>query len=121
MVGGRNAAMVTRRKLTITMVALVLAVLAALLIVFWDYDLETTRRSMLATAHPCPADTTEKIERAGEVGWLRLCVRGDTRHGPFTYWKNQRKYAEGAYVNGKRTNVSYLDETGKVVRVEEPK
>ena len=99
-----------------------IAIAAGLVIAFWDYDVEETKRVMLTTAHHCPAGTVEKIERAGEVGWLRLCVKGETRHGPFVYWKKQHKYAEGTYVDGRHAGkVSYFDKTGKVARVEDPK
>ena len=112
----------SRRQLATTVVAVLLAMLVGLLVTFWDYDVEETKRVMLATTHHCPSDTTERIERAGEVGWLRLCMKGQTRHGPFTYWKKQHKYAEGAYVDGRHTGkVKYFDETGKVVRIEDPK
>ncbi|HET9403505.1 MAG TPA: hypothetical protein VFO57_02895 [Burkholderiales bacterium] len=96
------------------------AIAAVLAIVFWDYDVQETKRIMLATSHQCPAGAVEKIERAGEVGWLRLCMKGEARHGPFTYWKKQHKYAEGVYVDGRQVGkVSYFDETGKATRVEE--
>ena len=112
---------VTRAKIAAIAIAVLLTALAALLVGFWDYELEATKRAMLATAHPCPAGTTEKIERAGEVGWLRLCVRGGVRHGPFVYWKKQHKYAAGTFDDGKQMKVSYFDESGKAIRVEEVK
>lgn len=95
-------------------------IVAALAIVFWDYDIEETRRVMLAATHSCPAGTVEKIERAGEVGWLRLCLKGEARHGPFTYWKQRHKHVEGTYVDGQAGRVTYFDKSGKVTRVEEP-
>lgn len=111
----------TGRILAATVVAVLVAVIAGLLAFFWDHGVEETKRAMLATAHRCPPDTVEKLERAGEVGWLRLCVKGDTRHGPFVYWKKRHKYAEGAYVDGRHIGkVTYFDEAGQVVRVEDP-
>ena len=43
------------------------------------------------------------------------------RHGPFVYWKKQHKYAAGTYDDGKQMKVSYFDESGKAIRVEEVK
>lgn len=110
----------TRRKIATIAAAGLLVAAAALVVVSWDDELEETRRAMLATAHRCPPQTTEKIERAGEIGWLRLCMRGESRDGPFVYWKKQHKYAEGTYDNGRQVKVSYFDPSGKLVRVEEP-
>lgn len=111
--------MPTRRTVVIATAALV-GILVVLLITFWDYELRETKRLMLATLHSCPSGAVERIERGGELGWLRLCVKGEVRHGPFVYWKKKLKYAEGVYVEGRRTgNVSYYDESGKVTRVEE--
>jgi len=110
------------RKLAVSAGAVSVAAIAGLLFVFWDYDIEETKRVMLATIHRCPIDTTEKIERAGEIGWLRVCMRGEARHGPFTYWKKRHKYAEGEYVDGRHVGkVRYFDETGRVIRVEDPR
>jgi hypothetical protein len=96
------------------------AFLVARIVVFWDDDVEKTRRTMLAAHHPCPPGAVEQVERAGEGGWLRLCARNGVRHGPFAYWKKQRKHAEGSYVDGKLARrVTTFDDHGRVVRVEE--
>ena len=111
--------MLTRRP-GIAASAALIGVLVVLVIVFWDYDVQETKRLMLAAAHDCPSGTVEKIERGGEVGWLRLCMKGEVRQGPFVYWKKQHKYAEGVYFEGRQVGkVSYFNETGKVTRVEE--
>ena len=111
--------MLTRRT-GIAIGAVLTGVLVVLVIVFWDYDVQETKRVMLATAHNCPSATVEKIERAGEVGWLRLCMKGEVRQGPFVYWKKQHKYVEGVYADDRQVGkVRYFNETGKVTRVEE--
>ena len=111
--------MLTRRT-GVAASAVLIGILVVLVIVFWDYDVQETKRVMLATAHICPSGTVEKTERAGEVGWLRLCMKGEVRQGPFVYWKKQHKYADGVYADDRQVgNVSYFDETGKVTRVEE--
>ena len=108
----------SRRMVIITLVALAAAAIAAAFM-YANHDLEETRRVMLASPHVCPPGTAEKVERAGEIGWLRSCIKGNVRHGPFSYWKKQRKHAEGAYADGRHAGpVSYFDETGKVERVE---
>jgi hypothetical protein len=111
--------MLTRRNGVIASATLI-GVIAVLVFEFWDYDLQETRRVMLAATHSCPAGTVEKIERAGEVGWLRFCANGEIRQGPFAYWKKQRKYAEGYFAEGRQVGKAiYFDETGKVTRVDE--
>lgn len=87
---------------------------------FWDYQVEETRRAMLATAHECPSGTSERIERSGEIGLVRLCIRDGVRHGPFAYWKNTRKQIEGSYVDGKLAGRQvHYGADGRVARIEE--
>lgn len=86
----------------------------------WDYQLDETRRAMLATAHECPSGTSERIERSGEIALVRLCIRDGVRHGPFAYWKNARKQIEGSYADGKLAGRQvHYGADGRVARVEE--
>ena len=112
--------MLTRRTVVFASAVVVIGVAAVLVVAFWNYDVEETKRVMLTTVHKCPAGAVESIERAGEIGWLRLCQKNGVRQGPFVYWKKQRKYAEGSYIDGRHAGpVSYFDENGRVARVDE--
>jgi hypothetical protein len=110
-----------RTKRPIAIVSTLLIVILAISgVVYWNAGVDETRRIMLTTDHDCPAGSTEKIERAGEIGWLRLCTRNEIRHGPFAYWKKQRKYAAGTYIDGRLAGpVRYFREDGAVERIEE--
>jgi len=113
--------MLSQRTLIISIgAAALVGVLTVLIVVFWDYELEETKRVMLTTSHNCPTGTVESVERGGEIGWFRTCKKNGIRDGPFVYWKKQRKYAEGTYRDDQQVGqVQYFDEEGRVVRVEE--
>jgi len=80
-------------------------------------EMESTRIAILKSEHECPKGAVESVERWGQWGYSRFCLKDGKENGKWVGWEKQHKVIEGNYRQGKKHGLwTWFDDEGRVTR-----
>ncbi|MEK6538361.1 MAG: hypothetical protein AABZ46_04460 [Nitrospirota bacterium] len=103
--------------IVIAIIVIVYYVLLILRTKLYRNYMAATKKAMLAVEFTCPEGGHEVIQRWGEAGYMRYCVKNNEKHGRSEAWEGKLRIA-GNYQHGKEHGRwTVYNEDGSIYRI----